>query len=191
MVKKGLSREQKKAIIRKLEGFDKESHANGLASGLMRLSKDGDVEKRIKQANAVVSALKERGVTPFFCAEYAKTFPDSADALFTRERLIAQFEQDHRLLPKRAAKMADCIIFCVAKKTDPGKVNSNVDRMARMASTALSAGVEFSVVADTVYYNSPDISPEMFALRCEQISDKKNKPFNIKGSELKEWLSKI
>jgi len=178
MQKQPLTKEQ---VTRQLKGFDKESHAQSLANGIMRSCKDADsLQTRVEQANAVVSSLRERGVTSFFAAEYAKVFTDPVQAMATREKLIAEFETRHDLKPKHAAKMADCIVFASAKKAS----SEYIERLALLSAKALRAVVPFEVVADVIYYSPADVDPATFAKRCVATSLKKDKPLVVSEVEL-------
>jgi hypothetical protein len=171
----------KPEIQRRLKGFDKESHAKSLAGGIMRIAKaGGNVDDAINKANAVVKAVREAKVSSFYAAEYAKVFDDPEKALSTRERLIAEYELEHGLTTKRAKKMADCVVFSVAKKPS----EANLERMAKAAHKMLAMGVEFTVAADVVYYNSPEADPGRLARRCVETSMKQNKPADFSEAEL-------
>lgn len=170
----------------KLRGFDKSSHAKSLAEGLMRqCDDDKSLAERINKANAVVAAVREGGVSSFFAAEYAKVFSEPGKALATRERLIAEFEADHGLTKRRAAKMADCIVFSAAKKPelDP------IERLSKMCSNALGAGVSYDIVADSVYYNKPDVELKTFTKKCIMFSSRKNKPLSVPEDKLLDIIS--
>ncbi|MFH1685135.1 MAG: hypothetical protein ABH983_02410 [Candidatus Micrarchaeota archaeon] len=177
----------KQAVMKQLGGFAKDSHAASLASGLMKSCK-GDPDQlhsRIAQANAVVKATIKQGVSSFYAAEYAKVFTDPEQALATREKLMAEFELDQALTSRQSAKMADCIVFSVAKKQDPDLV----ERVAKLASASLKEGVAFTVVADVVYYNPADVAPEKFAQRCVSTSVKQNKPLDVSEVGLRSKLT--
>jgi len=177
----------KQAVMKQLKGFAKDSHAASLASGLMKSCK-GDPDQlpsRIGQANAVVKEVVKQGVSSFYAAEYAKVFTSPEKALATREKLKAEFELEHGLTPRQSAKMADCIIFSVAKRQDPHLV----DRVSKLASASLAEGIAFTVVADVVYYNPADVAPEKFAQRCVSTSVKQNKPMNVSEVELRSKLT--
>jgi len=179
---------QKKEVMGQLKGFDKESHAKVLAAGILRSCRDlSEVPGRVAKANLVVEAVRDSGVTSFFSAEYGKAFSNPDNAVSTRERLIAHYETEHALTKKQAAKMADCIIFAAAKKGD----DSAVDRLSRICSESLAAGVPFTVVADVVYYNSADVSSEKFAKRCVETSIKQNKPLSVSEVKLSERISEV
>lgn len=163
-----------------IKGLDKESHLAPLAKALARAVKtEPEALAAAETANAVISAVRERGATSFFAAEYAKLFKNPAEAVSARGRVASRFEIEHGLSPKQAAKMADCIVFASAKKGE-----SSVDRLAGMASIAVGAGYHHDVVADVVYYNKPEVSAEVFASRCESTSHKKNRPAGMCASDL-------
>ena len=124
----------------------------------------------LSKAKTVVESVRARGVTSFFAAEYGKLFQDPQTAMATRERLMAVFEMNHSLAPKRAAKLADCIVLCAAKKLD----ESAISRLSKIASDALTAGFPFNIIADGVYYNAPDISKESFFQKVAQACIEKN-----------------
>ena len=154
----------------------------------MRSCKDDKkIPDLVEKANVVVAAVRDRGVTSFFAAEYAKYFSEPEAALSTRERLIADFEVTHALTTRRAAKMADCIIFAAAKKPEIAAV----ERLSKMASEALAAGVPFTVAADVVYYNSPEVDPQTFSRRCVVTSTKQNRPMDISEVALANRLSAV
>lgn len=175
----------RETVIGQLRGLDKESHARSLAAVLARACKPDELPGRVEKANALVAALRERGVTSFYAAEYAKVFNTPEEALSARGRLIAAFEVTNGLAERQAAKMADCIIFTVAKKRN----EALIDHVKTLASNALSAGVPFTVVADVVYYNAADVSPEMFAKRCFLTSLKQGKPLSVSETDLTAKLS--
>lgn len=176
----------KDQVVKSLRGFDKESHANSLAASIMKQVKDGaDPDGAIKKANAVVKALREAKVTSFYAAEYAKVFDDPEAALSTRERLIAEYELEHGLTTRRAAKMADCVVFSTAKNPS----QENLERVAKRAHIALSTGVPFGVAADVVYYNNPQAEPALFARRCVETSIKQNKPMDVSETDLASMLA--
>ena len=182
------TREEKSKVMGQLRGFDKESHAKVLAQGILRSCRDAtEIPGRITKANAVVSAVRDIGVTSFFSAEYGKAFSDPDNAVSTREKLIAHYESEHALTKKQAAKMADCIIFAAAKKGD----DSAVERLSKLCSESLAIGVPFTVVADVVYYNSADVAPERFAKRCVETSIRQNKPLSVSEINLSERLSEV
>ncbi|MBD3210302.1 hypothetical protein GF318_02885 [Candidatus Micrarchaeota archaeon] len=83
--------------------------------------------------------------------------------------------------------MADCIVFSAAKKAD----ENSIPRLSGLSSEALAAGVPFTVVADVVYYNTPDVSADTFAARCIATSVKQNKPLNISQVRLRDRLANI
>lgn len=168
--------------------FDKESHAKGLVQGLARKSADeADLKKRLMAAESVVSAVREKGVTSFYSAEYAKVFDEPEEACSAREGLMATFVSEHGLTERRAAKMADCIVFSTAKKGD----KSLMQRIADVSSEALGAGVPFNVVADVTYYNPPDVSAERYARRCVETSLKQNKALSVSEVELANRISAV
>ena len=175
------TKEQKQLIAKTLRGFDRQKHAEAMAAGILRSINDGTVlPSRIEQANSVITAVRERGVTSAFAVEYGKLFTDPDVARGTRERLIAEFEVNHGLPVNRAAKMADCIVFSGAKKPD----SDCTQRLEKICAAALSAQVPFTIVADVVYYNSPDVTAELFAKRCIETSIKRNTPLIISEVEL-------
>ena len=185
---KALDRQTKVAkIVKQLGTFQKESHAKSLAEGIIRSCKDElALPGRIKQAKDVAKSIREDGGTSFFSAEYGKVFSDPITAVSIRRRLISEFKKAHGLPDKRAAKMADCIVFSAAKKAD----ESAIKRLAYICSESLSAGIPFTIVADVVYYNAPEVSPEKFAKRCIETSIKRNKPLSISEVELAARISK-
>ena len=167
-----LSGEAKQQLIKQLSrSFDKESHASALVSGILRSCKDEiELSGIMERATKVVESVRARGVSSFFAAEYGKLFSDPQTAMATRERLMAVFEMNHSLPPKRAAKLADCIVFCAAKKQD----EQAIGRLSRLCSDALTAGFPFNIIADGVYYNAPDISKESFFQKVAQACVEKN-----------------
>ena len=170
------SKEMTKQVARQLTGFQKESHAESLASGIIRrCNNDPELQGKIEKANSVVSAVMGRGVTSFFAAEYAKVFTKPEQAMATRERIMAEMEVQHGLTPKHSAKMADCVVFAAAKKSD---LNA-VEALSRMVSAALGSGAAFDVVADAVYYAPTDVTPADLARRIVATSLKKNKPMDV------------
>ncbi len=171
----------KTAVARQLRQLDKESHKMPLADTILRSCKGdkGLVIDRVLQANAVIDALRAAGVTSFYAAEYAKIFTDPVRAMQVRLKLSADFETYRSLTPKQANKMADCIIFSASKKGE-----EKIDRVAALANEALGAGIAFTVVADVVYYNSPDVEPLLFAARCESTGIKQGKPVDIRPDKL-------
>jgi len=176
---------QLKQTIEKLRGFDKESHAKSLASGIMRSTKEDELAARIEKANAVVAMLRSYGVSSFFAAEYAKIFTDPEKALETKGRMMATFQVKLSLSEKQSAKMADCIVFTAAKKFD----STTIRRLFSYSYGALKAGVPFDVVADAVYYAPADVSPADLARRIVATSLKKGKPLGISESALSDRMS--
>jgi len=176
------TREQKNQAIQQLKrSFDKESHASALVSGILRTcNNEEELASMVGKAKSVVESVRARGVSSFFAAEYGKLFQDPQTAMATRERLMAIFEINHSLPPKRAAKMADCIVFTCAKKGGP----EYIERFALLSAKALRAVVPFEVLADVVYYSAADIDPAAFAKRCVATSLKKNKPLVVSEVEL-------
>jgi hypothetical protein len=181
------TKEQKQLIAKTLKGFDKPKHAEAMAAGILRSINDGSaLPSRIDQANSVVKAVRDRGVTSAFAVEYGKLFTDPDVARSTREKLMATFEVKHSLPTKRAAKMADCIVFSAAKKPEA----DNTERLSNICAAALKAGVPFTIVADVVYYNAPDVTAEKFAKRCIDQSIKRNKPLAVSEVDLASKISK-
>ncbi len=135
-------------------------------------------------AKSVISRLRGAGVSSFYAAEYAKVYKDPDMAFSVRQKLAGDFTRFHGLNPKQANKLTDCIVFSAAKKGA-----EKVGRVAVLANAALGAGIHPSVVADVVYYNSPDIEPLQFAARIETTCVRQNKPMGIAASVLVSRLS--
>lgn len=171
-------------IVGHLKGFDKASHATSLARVLRRRCSAEDIQKKISDANELVSELRKGGLTSFYSAEYAKVFQSSEKAFSWRGQAAAHFEEEHGLSTRQANKMADCILFSAAKKQS----ESRLDRLTKIASEALSAGVEFNIVADTVYYTSADADGSEFARRMIMTSARKSKPVDISQPALAKRL---
>ena len=175
-------------VARQLQGFQNESHAKSLASGIIRSCNDhSELSNKIEKANSVVSAVQARGVSPFFSAEYAKVFNEPESAMAAREKLMAEFEVNHGFSPNQAAKMADCVVFTAAKKQDEGAVEC----LSKLCSESLACGVPFLVVADALYYAPADVSATDFAKRCVATSLKQGRSMPISEVALTERLSAL
>jgi hypothetical protein len=172
MAKSSISRQ---VVASKLAGLDKASHAESLASRIAGKTPAAELTQRIDQANAVVAALRQSGVSSFYAAEHAKLFTDPAEAVRERGMLKSGFEVAHGLKAKQAAKMADCVLFAAAKGPDASKTN----RFKTMADVALGEGVPFTVVADAVYYAPASVTPEDFSRRCVSTALKQGKPMDV------------
>ncbi len=173
----------KEQIASRLVGLDP-LHKAPLASYLARTCPSpAALEQGVRQANKVVAAVKSVRVSSFFAAEYGRVFQTPQAALSTRTSLIVMFVFEYGLPEKQAAKMTDCVVFSAAKKPAVG-----TDRMTKLASAALKAGVSFQVVADVVYYSAPDVAPSLFAQRCQKTSDKKHKEMAITTAKLTKAL---
>lgn len=174
----------KSHIALQLSSLDNPKHKESLASRIAGKTPAVDIPARTSVANAVVAALKQSGVSSFFAAEHAKLFTDPDEAVRTRGKLKAEFEEYHGLSPKRAAKMADCVIFTAAKGTDA----SQVGRIRTIADVALGEGVPFTVVADAVYYAPVSVTPEDFARRCIATALKQGQPMDVSEVHLSTHL---
>lgn len=153
-------------VARTFRSFQRDSHAISLIHSILHECNDDvrEVQRRIGQANRVVTALRKVGVPQFFAAEYAKLFPHPRDALGMRKDLIAHFVQQNHLSARQSARLTDCIAFSMAKEP-------HIDRSYRLtalSSKALELGVPFSVVYAAVYDNPPNFTGKMFARCCMQ-----------------------
>ncbi len=165
----------KKDVAAKIAGLDKPSHAESLASRIAGKTPAEEIPQRIADANAVVAALRKAGVTSFYAAEHAKLYTNPDEAVRERGLLQSEFEMKHGLSARRAAKMADCVLFAAAKGPDADQVG----RFKVMADVALSEGVPFTVAADAVYYMPVTVTPEDFSRRCVATALKQGKPMDV------------
>jgi len=172
----------KEQIARRLRGFEKTAHALSLAGALARIcTDDTHADKRISEANEIVASLRSNGISSFFAAEYAKIFSNSSDALKERANMVTSFQLQHGLSEKQAKKLADCIVFSAAKGHD----RKTVGILARLSDQALRKGVEFTIVANVVYYSSGNIDAKEFASRCLGTrSRNSSKPASLTEEEL-------
>jgi hypothetical protein len=174
----------KQLVASRLVGLDKPSHTESLASRLAGRTPAAEINQRVDDANAVISALRASGVSSFYAAEHAKLFTKPDEAFRTRSLMKTEFEVMHSLSTRQAAKMADCVLFLAAKAPE----TSNIGRFKTMANVALSEGVPFTAVADAVYYSPASVTPEDFAKRCVATSLKQGKPMNASEIQLSTCL---
>lgn len=171
-------------VASRLKGLDKDSHAKSLAAKIAGKLPKEELLARIEAANSVIAAMRESGVTSFYAAEHAKLFTDPLSAVRERNFLKTGFEVNHKLKPRQAAKMADCVLFAAAKSGDASKIGM----FNTLADVALNVGVPFSVVADAVYYSTVSPTPADFAARLMATSLKQGKPMDISQVSLAKKL---
>ena len=172
------------SVVQQIAGLEKPAHAVSIASFVARRTPEAELPQRIEDANAVIAALRAAGTSSFYAAEHAKLFTNPDGAVSVRGRLKASFEVEHGLPPRRAAKMADCVLFVSAKAGDTSRIGA----FEAMANTALAKGVPFTVAADVVYYSSHNCDAADFARRCLQTSLKQGKPMDVSQIELASHL---